>query len=185
MKTLSRRAGLLAAGTWLVALAAATLATPAEAQWRWRDASGRVTASDRPPPKEIPDKDILSRPSTPPQRRAAAVPADAASAAAPAASGAVAPGFLAASAPGGLQAEVEARRKRTEQEQAARAKAEEEKLAAQRAENCRRARAHVAALESGQRMARVNERGEREVLDDRARADEMRSARAVIASDCR
>ena len=94
MKTLSRRAGLLAAGTWLVALAAATLATPAEAQWRWRDASGRVTASDRPPPKEIPDKDILSRPSTPPQRRAAAVPADAASAAAPAASGAVAPASM-------------------------------------------------------------------------------------------
>lgn len=187
MKTLSRRAGLLAAGTWLVALAAATLATPADAQWRWRDASGRVTASDRPPPKEIPEKDILSRPTTAPQRRAAALPLDAASAAAPAASAAsaAAPGLVAASGPGGLQAEVEARRKRTEQEQAARVRAEEEKLAAQRAENCRRARAHVAALESGQRMARVNERGEREVLDDRARADELRSARAVIASDCR
>jgi len=185
MKTLSRRAGLVAACTWLVALAAATLATPVEAQWRWRDASGRITASDRPPPKEIPEKDILSRPSTAQQRRALAPPADAASAAAPAASGAATPGLLAASAPGGLQAEVEARRKRTEQEQAARAKAEEEKVAAQRAENCRRARGHVAALESGQRMARVNERGEREVLDDRARAEELRSARAVIASDCR
>lgn len=185
MKMLSRRAGLLVACTWLVALAAATLATPAEAQWRWRDANGRVTASDRPPPKEVPEKDILSRPSTAQQRRPAVAAADAASAPAAAASGAPAQGVLAASAPGGLQAEVEARRKRTEQEQAARAKAEEEKLAAQRAENCRRARAHAAALESGQRMARVNERGEREVLDDRARADELRSARAVIASDCR
>lgn len=192
MKTLSRHAGLLVACTWLVALAAATLATPAEAQWRWRDASGRITASDRPPPKEIPEKDILSRPGSAQQRRAAVVAADAASAPAAAssepaaaASGAAPQGVLAASSPGGLQAEVEARRRRAEQEQAARAKAEEAKLAAQRAENCRRARAHVAALESGQRMARVNERGEREVLDDRARADEMRSARAVISSDCR
>jgi hypothetical protein len=34
-------------------------------------------------------------------------------------------------------------------------------------------------------MARVNDKGEREVLDDKARADEMRRARDVIASDCR
>lgn len=178
----SRRAGMVAATAWLVAIAALSLSAPAEAQWRWRDASGRVTASDRPPPKEIPDKDILSRPATPAQRRplATAEPASAAASGVAAASSAPA-----ASAPSGLQAEVEARRKRTEQEQAARAKADEERLAAQRGENCRRARSHVAALESGQRMARTNERGEREVLDDRGRADEMRAARAVIASDCR
>lgn len=178
----SRRAGLVAATAWLMAIAATSFSTPAEAQWRWRDASGRVTASDRPPPKEIPEKDILSRPATAAQRR----PVAAAEAASAAASGAAAVAAVpAASGPSGLQAEVEARRKRTEQEQAARAKADEERLAAQRGENCRRARAHVAALESGQRMARVNERGEREVLDDRGRADELRSARAVIASDCR
>jgi len=84
-----------------------------------------------------------------------------------------------------LEAEVEARRRAAEQQAAARAKVDEERLAAQRAENCRRARSHLAALESGQRMARSNERGEREVLDDKGRADEMRQARAVIASDCR
>lgn len=179
---LPRRAGIVAATVWLVAVAAASFTAPAEAQWRWRDASGRVTASDRPPPKEIPEKDILSRPASAALRRppAAAEPASAAASGAVAASG-----VLAASAPGGLQAEVEARRKRAEQEQAARAKADDVRLAAQRAENCRRARSHVAALESGQRMAKVNERGEREVLDDRARADELRAARAVIASDCR
>jgi len=179
----SRRVGMTAAAAWLVAVAAASFTAPAEAQWRWRDASGRVTASDRPPPKEIPEKDILSRPANPALRRAPPSTAEAASAAAsgPAAT----PPGLIASAPGGLQAEVEARRKRSEQEQAARAKAEEERLAAQRGENCKRARAHAAALESGQRMARVNERGEREVLDDKARGDELRAARAVIASDCR
>jgi hypothetical protein len=34
-------------------------------------------------------------------------------------------------------------------------------------------------------MARVNDKGEREVLDDRGRADESRLARQVVASDCR
>ena len=63
--------------------------------------------------------------------------------------------------------------------------AEEERLAPQRAENCRRARSHLSAMESGQRIARVNDKGEREVLDDRGRAEEMRQAREVIASDCR
>lgn len=174
----SRRAGMLAAAL-LLAVAAASFTTPADAQWRWRDASGRINASDRPPPKEVPDKDILSRPQ-PAQRRAAAV------AESPSAPASGAPVAASASAPAnGLKAQVDAQRKRAEQEQAARAKAEEARLAAQRAENCRRARAHAAAIESGQRLARTNERGEREVLDDRGRAEELRSARAVIASDCR
>jgi len=58
-------------------------------------------------------------------------------------------------------------------------------VAAQRRENCGRARAHLASLESGHRIARTNEKGEREILDDRGRADEMRRTREVIASDCR
>jgi hypothetical protein len=166
----------------VLGLALVLLAPAADAQWRWRDANGRINASDRPPPREVPDKDILSRPNTQQVRRVVdpSTAASAASAPAPAApvAGASAP-------PTPLQAEVEARKKRAEQEQAARARAEEERLAQQRAENCRRARGHLTALESGQRIARTNERGEREVLDDRGRAEEVRATRVVIASDCR
>lgn len=152
------------------------LAMPAQAQWKWRDKDGRVTASDLPPPRGIPDKDIVQRP--PEVRRA---PAAAATATATAANAAAA-----ASAPKGpLEREVEARKLAAEQQQAAKAKADEERLVAQRAENCRRARSHLAALDSGQRIARVNDKGEREVIDDRMRADEQRQAREVIASDCR
>ena len=174
----SRRAAL--AGAMLLALVAATLTTPAEAQWRWRDAKGQVNASDRPPPKDIPEKDIRTRPTTVAMRRQAAPAADAASGAASAP-----PVAAAASGASGLQAEVESRKRRAEQEQTARAKADEERLAAQRGENCRRARAHAASFESGQRLARTIVRGEREVLDDKGRADELRAARAVIANDCR
>lgn len=89
----------------------------------------------------------------------------------------------AASSP--LAREVEARRLKAEQEQAAKAKGEAVHAAEVRAENCKRARGAQAALESGQRMARTNEKGEREVLDDRARAEELGQARSVVASDCR
>ena len=155
---------------------AAAQGTPG-AQWKWRDAQGQITVSDRPPPRDIPEKDVLARPE-PAQRRAGAPTAAASAASAPAAGG-----TAASRTP--LDAEVEARRRATEQEAAAKARAEEQRLAHQRAENCRRARAHMAALESGQRLARVNDKGEREVMDDKARADEIRAAREVIASDCR
>lgn len=166
------------AGTGFLALVAAlvlALTAPlAHAQWKWRDKSGQINASDRPPPLDVPEKDILARPAPVPEPRRAA-PAAAASAASAATAVRPPPG----------DRELEARRRTTEQEQAAKSKAEEERLAAQRADNCRRARTHLSALESGQRIARVTDKGDREVLDDRGRADEMRQAREVISSDCR
>ena len=162
------------------------------AQWAWRDANGRVNASDRPPPRGTPDKDIISRPVDPARRAAPLATLGTASAAATAAlpgtTAAVAgspAGTASGAAKGPLDRELEARKRAAELEQAAKAKVEEERLATQRADNCRRARAHLAALESGQRMARVNDKGEREILDDRGRADESRVARDVVASDCR
>lgn len=153
-----------------------TAAGPADAQWRWRDKNGQINASDRPPPLDIPDKDILSRPPANETRRAAPTAAPATPAA-----GASAP----AAAPTALEREVQARKKAAEQEQAAKAEADKERQAQLKAENCRNARGHLAALDSGQRIARTNEKGEREILDDKGRADEQRRAREVIASDCR
>ena len=37
-------------------------------------------------------------------------------------------------------------------------------------DNCQRARSHMASLESGQRVASTNDKGEREILDDNQRA---------------
>ena len=163
----------------LTAIVLATLPALADAQWQWRDKDGQINASDRPPPREVPDKDILSRP-VPEGRRTASGQA----AAAPA-SGAAPAAAAASAAPTALERELQARKRATEQEQAAKSRAEEERLSALRAENCRGARSHLTALESGQRIARTNDKGEREVLDDKGRADEQRRAREVVASDCR
>ncbi|MFG5410725.1 hypothetical protein ABXN37_24710 [Piscinibacter sakaiensis] len=39
-------------------------------------------------------------------------------------------------------------------------------------------------LDDGVRIARTNEKGEREILDDKARAAEQARLRAVVAADC-
>ena len=169
----SRRALAFSALAAVVALGAPL---EAEAQWKWRDRSGQVQYSDRPPPLAVPEADILHRPTEP--RRGASAPA----AAAPAASAASA--VASPPAPRASEPELEARRRRAEQEEAARRRAGEERQALVRADNCARARGQLRALEDGTRMARINERGEREILDDQARAAEAQRAQAVVAADC-
>jgi hypothetical protein len=161
------------AGLSLAAAACLLLSVPAEAQWKWRDSRGQIHISDIPPPRDVPDKDVLQRPEVV-VRKPAPPPVAAASAAA-----VTAPG----KAP--VDPELEERRKRTEQEQAARAKADEQKAVAIRKDNCQRAREQMATLDSGQRIARIRADGEREILDDEARAKEARRAREAIASECR
>jgi hypothetical protein len=158
----------------LCALALATAAGPAAAQWKWKDASGRITVSDLPPPRDVPPQNILQRPAPPATQPAA-----------PAASAPAASAPPAVQPPPAVDRELQARRDAAAREQAAREQADAARLAEQRAQNCRNARAHLAALDSGQRIARFNEKGEREILDDAQRAAETRRARDVIASDCR
>ncbi|MCU0964954.1 MAG: DUF4124 domain-containing protein [Burkholderiaceae bacterium] len=162
----------LLAGLSLAAVACLLLSTPAEAQWKWRDSRGQIHISDIPPPRDIPEKDVLQRPE-PSVRKPA--PVAAASAAAATAAAGKAP----------VDPELEERRKRSEQEQAARAEADKQKAAAVRKDNCQRAREQLATLDSGQRIARVKADGEREILDDEQRAKESRRAREIIASECR
>lgn len=161
----------------------------AQGQWTWRDKNGRVTASDLPPPRDVPDKDIMVRPVP---RLVPRTPASAAAAAASGAS-AAAPGVVAApgvpGAPGApavpVERELDARKKAAEADKAAKTRADDVKQAGARADNCRRARTQLTALDGGQRIARLNDQGEREVLDDKGRAEETRRARDIIASDCK
>lgn len=163
-------------------LGLALLCTAAQAQWTWRDKTGRVTASDLPPPRDVPEKDIISRPPARPVPTQSTSPTQPrqASPGSPASSP-----VSATPAPAPVDRELESKKKAAEAEKSAQAKAEETRQNQLRADNCRRARAQVLALENGQRMARVNEKGEREVLDDKGRAEETRRARDVITSDCR
>ncbi len=156
----------------IAAALAATLAMPAAAQWKWKDKAGQTQYSDLPPPASTPDADILQRP----------VPAAAPRPAAQAASGAASAPLL---VPKGTDPELEAKKSKAEQEAAARKRAEDEKIAMAKLDNCARARVQLKAIDDGQRLSRINSKGEREFLDDKGRAEEAQRARTVIASDCK
>jgi len=157
----------------LVACLLAIAATGASAQsfWKWRDASGQVHMSDTPPPATVPAKDIL-------QRGGGNAPSLAPATAAPAPSAAAATG----------DGDLQKKKARADQEKADKAAADkaalEQKNAAIRAENCQRAQNQAKAIDSGMRIARVNTKGEREYLDDNARAAEMKHTQDIIAQNC-
>lgn len=163
----------------LFALAMATSLTAA-AQYQWIDKNGSRVYSDVAPPADIPAKNILKQP------RGSSLSApvtEAPAQAAPAAAAASAPASGPATA--GVDKALEEKKKQAEAAEAAKKKADEQKLAQARAENCKRAREGKATLDSGVRMARTNDKGEREVLDDTQRAAELKRINGIIQSDCK
>jgi len=160
----------------LTAVLGATLALPAAAQWKWRDQRGQTQYSDTPPPPGTPEKDILQRPNG-----ATAVRRDVQAASAPASAASGAPALV----PKTADTELDTKRKRAEQEAADKKKADDAKVAAARAENCSRAKAQMRTLDSGMRISRTNDKGEREYLDDKAREQEAARTRAMMASECK
>ncbi|HYP86149.1 DUF4124 domain-containing protein [Variovorax sp.] len=147
----------------------------AQAQWRWLDKDGRTVFSDTPPPPEIPDKNITQRGNLPALRPAPAA------AGAPEVNGAAAP--AAAKAP--VDKELEEKVRRADEAEKAKKEAEERKVAQAKSENCTRARTAKATYDSGIRLARVNAQGEREFIDDNARAAETQRLQSIIESDCK
>jgi len=152
-------------------LAACTLPAVCLAQWQWIDKDGRKVFSDQSPPASIPPQNILRQKGTPLAAQAAAVE----------------PAKPAASAPklSGKDKQLEEKKKQAEAAEAEKKKAEEEQLAKARADNCARAKRAKAGFDSGIRMARTNDKGEREIMDDAARAAESKRIEAVIANDCK
>lgn len=158
-----------------IAFVGLVFALSAQAQWKWKDARGNVQYSDRPPPTGTPDKDILQRPASASRIIGvvpAGQPASAASAPAP---------RPAASAP----SPDAARQKQEQDRDNAKQKEEERRVAEQKRENCSRAQANLRDLQSGIRITRTNEQGERVFMDDVQRQAEVERARNLITSECK
>lgn len=144
------------------------------AQWQWIDKDGRRVFSDQSPPPEIPAKNILRQPG---MRAAIAAPAAEPQADAPKA---------ASSAPklSGKEKELEEKKKQADAAAAEKKKALEAEVAKVKSENCARAKRAKATFDSGVRVVRTNDKGEREVMDDAARAAETKRLEAAMAVDC-
>jgi hypothetical protein len=187
---------------FLLALACAWAAA-ASAQYQWLDKDGRKVFSDRPPPMDVPQKNILKEPrALTPARASTAAPATAA--AEPQAKGDAsgAPpqtdGSTAAPAPqtgagatgaSGTDKSLEEAKTKAEEQEKAQKKAQEEakakKDAQARADNCQRARQAKITLEPGRLVATTNAQGERAYMDDATRTAELQRAEQIIQRDCK
>ena len=159
----------------LIFCAACVLSLSATAQWQWVDKDGNKVFSDTPPPSDIPDSKILRKPL--PRGQSGAMPS-------------AAPVDAAASAkPGGADKELADKKKQLDKQNAdadaAKRKAEDERQASIKADNCARARQGKAGLDSGVRMARTNDKGEREFYDDAMRAEESQRLQGLIDQNCK
>ncbi len=155
-------------------LLASLVSMAASAQWQWVDKDGRKVFSDRAPPADVLEKHILKRPGNNATRADTPAPVAAAAPQTP------------ASAPSlsGVDKELAAKKKKADEAQAAQRKAAQEKIVKARIENCARAKQAKANFDSGVRISRINEKGEREVLDDAARATELKRIQSIVDADC-
>lgn len=148
---------------WIISAALTVLlaALPAQAQvYKWKDEKGNTVISDTPQPNS---GKPVSRPEaeTPPPPNASQ------------------------SAPPSLaDQELESKKRKQEQEEAQKQAAQQQKMAADKQENCNRARARLAALESGQRIRQPQADGTGVYIDDQQRAQEIARTREIAQSSC-
>lgn len=135
------------------------VALPASAQvYQWKDASGRTVISDTPPPGSAKG----SRPVA--SESVATTGGDAKSLA---------------------EKDMEFRKRRLDAKEKADKDAKEQSVAAAMKDNCERSRRQLAALEAGNRMVTYDDKGERRVMEDAERQQEIERARKFIADNCK
>lgn len=151
------------------------------AQWAWIDGRGQRVYSDRPPPPEVPERNVLKQPNSPISTSVDSSPKPATSATATQTN----------AAPAGRDASLESRKREQEQAEAAKRKADEARLKAEQArataartDNCARARQSLAVVQSGQRMRIPLPNGELGFMDDEQRAAEVQRLQQLLASEC-
>ena len=144
------------------------MALPASAQYQWRDENGRMQFSDRPPPMDVPEANIVKRARNAPitslpkaNHNPAAAPASLA------------------------DKELEFRKRQNEGNEKAKKQEEEDKRQAQNKAACEQQRNNLAALEAGQRMSKFSSTGERIILDDKDREQEISRIRSDIQQYCK
>lgn len=143
------------------ALSVTNQALAGEYIYQWKDKSGQYVYSDNPPPGNIPSRmlrrDAVGEVSLPAPSPAAPTTAD---------------------------RDLESKKRQQEQTEK-QAKADKDSADTKaKAQNCEAAKNQLAALESGQRIARFNAQGEREFLDDAQRSAEIERTRKIIADSC-
>ena len=144
-----------------LALISVTASVSVDAQtYQWKDSRGRTVISDTPPPGSEKAAKTAGGNQT--------IPAEKAPEAAK------------------TMADKDMDFKKRQQEAKAKAEkdAKDQAVANDKRENCDRARRNLAALESSQPLAQLDENGQRKTMDDTQREQEKERARKVMADSC-
>lgn len=145
---------------------------PALAQYVWINENGVKQYSDMAPPASVPASRILKAPGNTAPKPASEPTAPPAGATAPAAKKNEPLTYA--------EQNADFQKRRMEQAEKEKKAEEEASKKAERAKNCERARSYQRALEDGQRIARTDKNGERVILDDKERAQEMQAAKKSL-----
>jgi hypothetical protein len=159
--------------TWLRLLCLGALALTsllAHAQYSWIDDKGSRVFSDRPPPPGTPLDRILKTPRGL-EPRPALLEANPA-----------APAAAAKAAPTLAEKEEDFRKRNAQRDTDEKKAAQEASNKAAKLENCGIARETERAANSGMRMSRVDEKGEKVFLTDEERAQRLERARKILKS---
>ncbi len=150
----------------LILVAALAFSAGAAAQlYKWKDKDGKIRYGDTPPPGAAVTTLKAPAGGTPP----------------PAADAAKAEG----KAEKPLSPEAAFQKRQQEREAADQKAAKESAQAEQKRANCDQAQAQLRTLQSGVRMVTVNPAGERIVMDDEQRAEQIQRAEKSVADWCK
>ena len=134
-------------------------ATAANADiYKWKDKFGKTVISDKPPTENVVEQ---KKTSSDPSTAGAATPKTAA------------------------DRELEFRKRQKESQENAEKAQKEQTASAEKQENCANARRYQTTLESGERVALRDDKGERYFLDDAQRAQEAEKARKAVETSCK
>lgn len=137
------------------------LATTSQAQmYSWKDANGKIHYGDRPPAeKQVQPRKVQGAPSETSDVEAARK--------------------------AGAERKFDEREKQAKAEEGTKKPAEDPAQAKIREDNCKRAKANLASLESGQARFSINDKGERVALDGSVREAELARARKSVDDWCK
>ncbi|MGE5470538.1 MAG: DUF4124 domain-containing protein [Bacteroidota bacterium] len=143
-------------------VAATTTISSAHAQtYQWKDSKGKTVISDTPPPGSAKPMQTLGSSPTPSAEKAPEAAKTAA------------------------EKDMEFKKRQQDARDKADKEAKEQSAAAEKRENCERARRNLAALESAQPLATLDAYGQRKTMDNSQREQEMERARQFMADSCK
>lgn len=144
----------------LGALLVTTAPVDAAEVYMWKDAEGNAHYTDQPPPGVESKRIFITAPAS-------------------------SEGSSAAPRKSLADQDLEFRKRQTERSERESKEADEASRREKLARQCAEAERQLKALESGQRIARYNDKGEREFLDDSQRDAEAERIRGQIETHCR